>query len=618
MHQETDRSRLFRRRAVVLGAGQLAVMGALGGRLWQLQVDRGSDYALKAEDNRVNQRLLVPPRGRILDRNGAVLAANVPTYRVRVIREQAKDLGRILGLLGELVPLPPDIVATVLAEARRQRAFVPIPVRDDLSWDEVSRIAVRTPDLPGVVLDAGLVRAYPHAQSLAHVLGYTGAPSEADVEADPDPLLGLPDTRIGRSGIERQYDRSLRGQAGVSRFEVNVVGREIREIDRRDGEPGQDLTLGLDLRLQEFCNQRLATEIAAACVVIDVRSGALLALASVPTFDPRSFATGLSDAGWASLRDDPRKPLLDKCVRGQYPPGSTFKSITALAGLEAGVITPDTRIACTGKTWMGRAAFHCWKERGHGRLDLLQAIGQSCDCYFYEVARRTGIDRLAAMGRRFGLGEPVGIDLPGERPGLMPTSQWKKAATGETWQRGETLVCGIGQGFVLTTPLQLAVMTARMANGGRAVTPWLGRDPNAGEPPPIGIDPEHLGIVLRGMREVVHGGRGTARSAALGLPGIEIGGKTGTAQVRRITKAERAAGRHKRKDIPWIERDHALFVGFAPFAEPRYAVSVLIEHGISGSKAAAPVARDILRKTLELYPVPPPTATVAPPAASPA
>jgi penicillin-binding protein 2 len=430
----------------------------------------------------------------------------------------------------------------VLEQARALRPFVPISVREDLVWDEVSKIAIHAPDLPGVVLDSGLLREYPEADVLAHVLGYVGAVNTAEQAEDQDPLLQLPEFRIGKGGIERSYDKVLRGRSGLSRVEVNAIGREIRELDRREGDPGSDVRLTLDLELQRFCFERLSAELSASSVVIDVRTGGVLALASVPSFAPKDFQNGLSKALWTELRDSPRHPLVNKCIRGQYPPGSTFKMITALAALEAGIITPNYEVFCPGVTRLGSARFHCWKDHGHGRLNLVQALGQSCDCYFYDVARRVGIDAIAAMANRCGLGDKLGIDLPGEQPGLIPTSAWKKKKLGVSWQKGETLICGIGQGFVSATPLQLAVMTARLASG-RVVEPSFVRTADAPEPGPLGISRASLDVVLRGMREVIHGGRGTARAAALDLPGVEMAGKTGTSQVRRMTAAERAHGR---------------------------------------------------------------------------
>jgi len=604
MHQEAERRRSLTRRALVLGGAQTGLFGLLVGRLYQLQVQEADSLSLLAEDNRVSQRLLVPARGRIFDRHGRPLARNVPTYRVRVVREEAGDLEATLRRLAAIIPLEETRIDEVIARARAQRPFVPVPVREGLSWDEVARIAVHAPDLPGILLDSILLRDYPHGELLAHVLGYVGPVNEKEQRQDSDPLMRLPEFRIGKSGIEKVYDEALRGRAGRARIEVNAVGREIRELDRDAGEPGDDLVLSLDVELQRFCHQRLSSELAASAVVVDVHDGAVLAMASVPSFDPGAFSNGLSSRQWTEWRDNPRTPLVNKSIRGQYPPGSTFKMITALAALEAGVITPSYEAYCPGFMNLGRARFHCWKEGGHGRIALYQGLAQSCDVYFYDLAKRVGVDGIAAMANRFGLGEPLGLDLPGERGGLMPTRAWKEQAIGEKWQRGETLVIGIGQGYVLTTPLQLAIMTARLANGGRAVRPWFvrPRERDPADVPPVGVAGASLDHVLKGMYEVVNGRRGTARRGALPIEDVIMAGKTGTSQVRRISRAERAAGLHKRKDRPWEERHHALFVCFAPFERPRYAVAVIVEHGQSGSRTASPIARDIMTKALQLDP----------------
>jgi penicillin-binding protein 2 len=615
MHQEADRFHTFTRRALVLGGAQLGLFGVLLARLYRLQIEESSSYRLLAESNRVNQRLLVPPRGRILDRGGRPIATNVPTYRVRLVPEQTAGVRSTLARLAELIAIPPARIEDVSAEARTVRSFLPLTVREDLTWDEVARIAVQAPDLPGVLLDQGLLRDYPDGLTLAHVLGYLGPVTKEELAADNDPLLELPDFRIGKSGVERFYDKPLRGRAGLSRVEVNAVGREIRELDREDGEPGQDLRLTLDLELQRFCMDRLASGQAAAAVVVDVRTGGILALASVPSFDPGLFSGPLTPDAWAALRDDPMKPLVDKCIRGEYPPGSTFKMMTGLAALEAG-ISPAFETVCPGYMKLGNATFHCWRASGHGRIGFIQGYAQSCDVFFYDLARRIGIDAIADMARRFGLGRRLDMDLPGERPGLIPSRAWKRRRFGQPWQKGETLICGIGQGYVVATPLQLAIMTARLCNGARAVRPHLLRavDEGASSVPPIEVDKASLDIVLRGMYEVVNGPRGTARAVALQINGVQMAGKTGSAQVRRIGKSQRdATGRVRRAEVPWAERDHALFVCFAPFDQPRYALSVVVEHGEHGASAAGPLARDIMTKALELDPAarPPGAATLA-------
>jgi penicillin-binding protein 2 len=445
-HREGERLRVFARRAVLLGGAQLGLFAALAGRLYYLQVLSADQYALLADENRINHRLLPPARGRIFDRHGVILARNIPTYRVFVIREQTSDMSATLFRLAQLIPLPQQRIAEVLAEARRRRSFVPIVVREDLNWTEVSRIAIHAPDLPGVALDAGLLRDYPTGAVMAHVLGYVGPVS--DRELNGDPLLELPEFRTGKNGIEKVYDEVLRGRAGLSRFEVKALGREIKELYRQDGEPGQDLTLTVDLDLQRYVHRRLSSEQSASAVVLDVHSGDVLALVSVPAFDPALFGNGLSHEAWRALTENPRTPLVDKASSGQYPPGSTFKMVVALAALEAGLSGPDHEVACTGVVQIGRYRFPCWKRWGHGKLNLVDALAQSCDVYFYDLARRVGVDAIARMARRFGLGDKLAIDLPGERPGLVPDRAWKQATRGVPWQLGETLIVGIGQGYM--------------------------------------------------------------------------------------------------------------------------------------------------------------------------
>lgn len=603
MNRDVDRQKLFNRRTALLAGGKAVLLSALVGRLYYLQVVESENYRTLAEENRINLRLLAPPRGRIVDRRGRPLAVNRQNYRVVVIAEEADDVEATLNALGRVIDISDGERRRVLRDVGRKRKFVPVPVRGNLDWESVAQIEVNAPDLPGIAIDEGQSRHYLHGEDFAHVLGYVAPVSENELNGDP--LLELPGFRIGRAGIEKVYDLSLRGNGGSSEVEVNAVGRVIRELNRKEGEPGTDITLTVDMDLQRLATKRLQGESGAA-VVLDVRTGDVLALASTPGFDPNAFNRGLSNEEWHGLISNPRAPLANKAIAGQYAPGSTFKLAVALAGLEKGAITPETTVKCWGRIRLGNAHFHCWKRGGHGSVDLHKALSQSCDIFFYEVAKRVGVDRISAMAQRLGMGQTLGLDLPGERTGLLPTRDWKLATIGVPWQMGETLISGIGQGFVLATPLQLAVMTARIANGGRAVTPRIARlapSEEAGENPVVedlGLVPAHLQLVREGMIEVVNGRRGTGRASAIKEPGMEMAGKTGTSQVRRISKAEREAGVFKNEDLPWERRDHALFVGYAPIDAPRYAVSVVIEHGGGGSKAAAPVARDILAMAQKL------------------
>ncbi len=600
--RDNDRSKVISRRAIMLGGGKLALLTALVGRMYYLQVVESDKYAVLADENRINLRLLPPPRGRILDRNGVPMAVNQQNYRVLVVSEQTEDLEDTLDLLGNIVPINDHDRTRIMREAKRHRSFVPVTVRENLTWEDVSRIELNTPDLPGVMIDVGQSRYYPLEGLGAHLLGYVAVPSEADLQASSDPLLELPGFRVGKNGLEKVYDLALRGKGGTSQVEVNAVGRTIRELKRDEGEPGLDLQLSIDLELQQFAAQRLGQESAAA-VVVDIHTGDILVMASNPTFDPNAFNRGLMPDEWKDLITNPRAPLTNKAIAGQYPPGSTFKLITALAALESGIITADQRVFCSGDMTMGNIHFHCWKKGGHGSMDLISGIKNSCDVYFYEIARRIGFERIAEMGKRFGLGAPMGLDLPGERSGTIPNKDWKRATLGQPWHPGETLINSIGQGYVLATPLQLAVMTARVANGGYAVKPHLARDVVEGihavprpapEWPHLGVSAQNLALVRRGMFAVVNEPGGTAYGARIKDEAFAMSGKSGSAQVRRISMRERETGVKKNEDLPWKERDHALFVAYAPESAPRWACCVTVEHGGGGSSIAAPMCRDIL------------------------
>jgi penicillin-binding protein 2 len=597
---------------MILGGGQIALFGLLAGRMYQLQVLESSRYKMLADENRISMRLLPPPRGRILDRFGVPLATNKENFRVVLIAERTRDVKKTLDALGRLISIPDHDRRRILREIRKRRDFVPVTVQENLDWQKVSRIEVNAPDLPGVVIDVGQSREYPLGSESAHLLGYVASVSEKDKKQDRsrDPLLQLPGFRIGKSGIEKEQDLRLRGKAGNSQLEVNALGRVIRELSRQEGQPGDDVMLTVDLGIQNLAIEKLRDKKSAAAVVMDVNTGGIIALASVPGYDPNAFNTGLSRKQWRDITRNPLAPLTNKAVSGLYAPGSTFKMVVAMAALEHSVIKPEQKVFCRGHVELGNARFHCWKKHGHGWLDLNGALQQSCDTYFYEISKRVGIDKIAEMGRRFGLGRVTGIDLPNERGGLMPTSAWKKKRLGVAWQKGETLVAGIGQGFVLTTPLQLAVMTSRLASG-KAVEPHLVHGVVSGgvmrplEIPSVSdikISSEVRRLVMDGMNAVSNTQRGTAYRARIKEPGFELAGKTGTAQVKRISKHERDTRVLKNKERPWKDRDHALFVAFAPVDNPRYAIAVVVEHGGGGSTVAAPIARDIMHETLKRDP----------------
>ena len=605
MLREPRRTSVFTRRALLVMGAQVATLGVLAGRLYQVQVQDGGRYATLAEENRISARLIAPPRGRMLDRTGTVVAGNKLNWRALLIAEQTTDVTATLDNFGRIVPLAEYERARIEREVHRHRRFIPIMVREFLSWNEMAAIEVNAPDLPGVMVDVGTTRQYPYGDHLAHIVGYVAPPSEEDVAGDPE--LALPGIRVGRAGLEKARDLDLRGTAGAVQLEVNALGRVIRELDRQEGKQGEELGLSLDTGLQQAVLRRLGDESASA-VVLDCRNGEVLAMGTNPSFDPSVFNSGVSQAQWAAWASDRRTPLLNRAIAGVYAPGSTFKMAVALAGLEAHAVAPGDSVHCTGYLDVGNARFHCWRKEGHGTLDLRGAIKHSCDVYFYETARRVGIDRIAAMAHRLGMGTELEIDLPGARAGFVPTREWRRGH-GHAWAIGDTVVAGIGQGYIQVTPLQLATYAARVATG-RKVEPHLTRKlggivqpgSKATDWPSLGFSDRALRVVREGMWAVVNEGGGTAPGARLPDPRWQMAGKTGSSQVRRVSREQREQGNFDSSKLPWQFRPHALFVAYAPYDAPRYAVSVVVEHGNAGAAAAAPIARDIMLDTLQRDP----------------
>jgi penicillin-binding protein 2 len=616
-----DKSRYatFTRRSVMMSGGVGAILAVLGGRLYQLQIVDGEEYMTRAEENRVSQRLLAPLRGRFLDRFGTELAANRRNYRVLIIPEQASEgVEEAIDTVGRIIDLSDHDRQRILRDVDSNKRFVPTTVVENLSWEEFARINLNLPYLSGIVPDVGETRDYPFGDALSHVLGYVGAVSQQDMEKDSDPLLSLPGFRIGKRGVEKAYDEQVRGTAGVSRVEVNAYGRTIRELGRDPGVPGSDIYLTIDNELQRYAAERLGQE-SAACVVMDVTNGDILTLVSTPGYDPNEFNVGIKDAEWKALTTDDHTPLINKAIWGTYPPGSTFKPMVALSAVDAGAIDPDFTVNCTGSLAFGNYVFHCWKHTGHGRVDLHRGIQESCDVFFYEVAKRLGIDGIEAGTKKLGLGELTHIEIPGEQPGCIPGRAWKLAKFGVPWQQGETLNTGIGQGYVTATPIQLCTAAARIASG-NAVVPRITRVVGKAAQPrfvPKHLDfqDKSLQLVQAGMNAVVNEPGGTAYAWRIAEPGFEMAGKTGTAQVHHISKEERASGRRNTDQfeakLPWKLREHALFIAFAPVASPRYAASIILEHGSTVTHPHVQMVRDILlfaqqRKTAELptaYPV---------------
>ena len=594
--------RITRRGLLLLGV-QAGVIGVLGWRLRQLQVEQADEFTLLADENRINIRLIAPARGLIYDRNGVLIAENQQNYRIVIVREQAGDVDMVLDRLAGIIDLPDDKRIKILEDVRRRSAFVPVTVAEHLTWEEFTKVSANAPALPGVIPEVGLSRHYQHGEEYAHLVGYVGPVSESDLDRmeDPDPLFQIPRFPIGKTGVELMLEDEIRGEAGISRIEVNSSGRVMRELGRDESTKGADIQLTIDTNLQEYCRHRMQEESGTA-IVIDTQNGDLVAMASTPTFDPNKFVLGISTADWSFLRDNIYRPLSNKSVSGAYPPGSTFKMVVSLAALEAGVVTPEETVYCPGHYELGGRRFHCWRSGGHGKVNLKDSLKQSCDVYYYDVAKRVGIEKIADMARRLGMGEKFDLPLPAMSAGLVPNMEYKQRVFDQGWLQGDTLNAGIGQGFVLTSPIQLAVMAARIASGKR-INPNLihtvnGIPQNRIEAPSLGIPDGFLAEVKRGMYAVVNETRGTSYAMRIEDPANLMAGKTGTSQVRQISTEERAAGVVDNEDLPWERRDHALFVAFAPYENPRYAVSVVVEHGGGGSAVAAPIARDIMMRAL--------------------
>jgi len=594
---ETDAGHMkLSRRAALLGGAQLLFMGGLAARMRYLQVDQADQFRLLAEENRINIRLIPPVRGEIFDRNGMQLAKNVPSYRIVMVREDAGDFRTVMLRVADLINLSPEQTERALEELSDNSApFLPVTIAEDVSWDAVSAVSVNTPALPGVSPEVGSTRVYPRGSDFAHVVGRVGRVSPKDLEAleNPDAVLRIPRFQIGKINVEAREEALLRGVAGTRQVEVNATGRVMRELERREGQSGADLQLTIDANLQNYVQARLSGE-SAAVVILDCEKGDIVANCSAPSYDPNLFIGGILSRDYDPLLNDIYRPLVNKTVQGAYPPGSCFKMMTAMAAIEAGIIGPDETVYCPGHLEVGGRRFHCWKRAGHGWVDLETSLKSSCDVYYYDLALKVGIEKISAMSNRFGLGIKHDLALSSVNSGLTPTKDWKLRQRGEDWVIGDTVNASIGQGFMLATPMQLAIMTARLATG-REITPRLIKSVNGVEQPVKGNDPldmrdSNLRKMRKSMYSVVNDRRGTAYRSRIIADGLRMAGKTGTSQVRSAVV--------NNSQVPWEQRDHALFVGFAPYDAPKYACAVLVEHGGGGSSVAAPIARDVMLQAL--------------------
>lgn len=573
----------FDRRSFVLGSVQGGIGLLLAARMGYLAVAENEKYNLASESNRVDLTLIPPRRGWILDRNNIPMASNRADFRVDLVPERVIDKERTLAVLGEVLEMTPAAVTDLRDKLDGKRGFRPVEVATGVDWEQFAALSVRLPDLPGVVPQRGFTRYYPTGPSVGHLLGYVGTVSAEEYEKERNPLLITPGFKIGKDGIEKYFEQTLRGEPGARRAEVTASGKIVRDLETREDVQGDPVRLTIDAKLQDYAARRLGLE-SGSVVVIDLEEGDLLCMASMPSFDPNSFSDGIGRVEWKMLSEDDHVPLRNKVLSGLYPPGSTVKPFVSLALLEQG-IDPNDAVYCGGGLRVGNRVFGCWNRRGHGRVDMAKGIYQSCDVYFYAMAQRVGMQPIADMARKLGLGWKYPLPVASQSFGTVPDPPWKLKKYGQEWQTYDTVNATIGQGYFLVNPLQQAVMAARIASG-RRLQPRLQITSEPKYAPALGIPDEHLETVRHAMWEVVNGA-GTAGRARLPLDGIELSGKTGTAQVVSL-----AYGRGG-KGVPWKYRDHGHFICFAPYDKPKYACAVAIEHG-AGSSSAYPVARDVM------------------------
>lgn len=572
----------FDRRSVVIGSLQGGLGILLAARMGYLAVFENEKYKLEAESNRVNLSLIPPRRGWILDRYGTPLASNRADFRVDVIPERMVDSDHTLARLGQLLSLTPIALQDLRDKIEKSRGFAAVEVASGLDWERFAAVSVRLPDLPGVVTQRGFSRFYPTGPSVGHLIGYVGPASAEEYEKEHDPLLITPGYKVGKDALEKMFEKDLRGTPGARRVEVTASGRIVRDLDTREDVQGKTLKLTIDAGLQDYASRRIGIESGAA-VVIDCRNGDVLAMASMPCYDPNSFSDGIGRLEWKMLSDDDHVPLRNKVLRGLYPPGSTIKPTVALSFLEAG-LDPHESVGCSGGLRVGNRVFHCWNHRGHGQVDMAKGIYQSCDVYFYHFAQRIGMDPIAAMARRLGFGQEFPLPVAGQSYGTVPDPAWKLRKYQKEWAVYDTVNATIGQGYMRFNPLQLAVVASRIASGRKLMPRMIYGDQHP-QTEALGVPQEHLDLIHNAMNEMVNG-RGTGARARLPIPGIQLAGKSGTAQVVGLNIGNGKSG-------PWKHRDHGHFICFAPFDNPRYACAVTIEHG-GGSGAAMPVARDIM------------------------
>ena len=626
------------RRMFIISIAKIVVFTGIISRLFLLQIKENKKYLTLSDKNRLREWRLPPVRGEFLDYFGNTVAGNLKVYQLHIIPEQVDDFKYLMLRLKEILKLSNSEFNKIKNKKKRQKSWETLVVSENLTWEQFTKINYFLHDLNGAKPVLSISRNYPFNESYTHVLGYVSQASADDILNNESIKNNyVPGLKIGKTGLEKSFESELIGTNGIQRYEVNAYGKRINQIDYKEGVKGKNITLTLDTESQKLCLE-LLKDVAGSISVMDIYTGEIVAMHSSPSFDPNLFLFGISQDDWQLIRNNPLKPLINKTIAGVYSPGSTIKPIVALSALENDVVSPNFKVQCTGKIEMYGQTYHCWKKKGHGVVNLKEAMKQSCDTYFYEIARRLGVDRLKETALKFGLGEKVlNETFSNERKGLIPSTQWKKNNLGVGWVIGETLITGIGQGYMQTTPLQLCLMTAQLANGGYKIYPKIIINDNdetlenikymikensqsakeikdgidiAGEQlfnfinekkhEPLYKNPENVKLVLDAMFAATNEIRGTSYGSRIEDPKYQFAGKTGTSQVKRITKEDRELDL-KTMDIPYNERDHALYVAFGPYKNPRYALSVVVEHGGSGSSTAAPIAKKLFKLVIDRH-----------------
>ena len=586
---------LFNRRTFILFLLKLSLFSAVGWRLYNIQILDSSKYKTMSKKNQIDLEIIFPVRGKIFDRNKVLIAKNEKVYDVYLIPENTKSINNTLNALSQFIDIDFAKRRKVIELSTQVKKFEKIKIFENISWSVLEKIETNKYNLEGIFIAEDYLRVYPYKDQLSHLLGYISKPNQQELTL---PFISkMPNLDIGKEGLEKSFNPLLVGKAGQREIEVNSNGRIIREISKVDSIRGEEVSLSIDLRIQQYAINLLKSHRAGSINVINIKNGEILCMASTPTYDPNKIIQKPNKEYWESILANSLSPLTNRSIQGLYSPGSTFKMIVAIAALKHGIIDIDTTHSCTGKIGFGNRLYHCWKTNGHGKMNVTDAIKQSCDVFFYEISKKLGIDKIAEVAKDFGLGQSYDISMPNQKTGIVPNKKWKKEKIGESWYAGETLISAIGQGFVLTNPFQLAVMTSIIASNGKIVEPTIIKD----NPVSFKTNEKYsneIKIIKKAMFQVVNENKGTAFKSR--LEDIKFAGKTGTSQVRRISLSERESDDFREKEQEWKNRDHALFVGYMPYDNPKYSISVIIEHGGSGASTAAPIAKQVFNYINEL------------------